>query len=159
MKKLITLILSLAFIIPGYAGDGDTHFTANVGMMAPYTIDATLGYEHPIGFGHAIEGYLEGGNHWQKPICHRFWKGYFWDGGAAYKHRVARFKNGNLRVLGGVDCGMVGQRIFFGIEAGIEYNYVLSNNWVLNIKGRTCVNFLNGDKFRTGIFIGLKIPL
>jgi len=141
------------------AGNGDAHITANVGILAPYTLDATIGYEHPIGYGQAIEGYLEAGNHWQTPVCHRFWKGYFWDGGALYKYRLARFKNGCFRIVGGVHCGLNQQDIFFGIEGGFEYNYVFANNWELAIRQKNTVNFLHGDIFRCGVMIGVKIPL
>lgn len=159
MKKFLSSIFLLAAGTCAYAGDGDSHLTANVGIMAPYTLDATIGYEHPFGYGNAIEAYAEIGNHWQKPTCCQFWKGYFWDGGVLYKHRIARFKNGNLRVLGGVQTGLVRQDYFFGIEAGFEYNYVLPNSWEFSVIQKNTVNFLHGDVFRCGIMLGIKIPL
>lgn len=151
--------MAIVPFLNSYAGDGDAHFTANIGIMAPYTLDATVGYEHPIGYGNAIEAYAEIGNHWQHPICHRFWKGYFWDGGVLYKHRLARFKNSNFRVLGGVQCGLYRQDIFFGVEAGFEYNYVFPNSWEFSIRQKNTVNFLHGDVFRCGVMFGVKIPL
>lgn len=54
-----------------------------------------------------LEVYGEVGNHWQKPVCHNFWKGYFWDGGMVYKHRLARYKNGMMRLRLGPQFGAV----------------------------------------------------
>ena len=116
MKKIIIWLLAFIPAIVSYAGDGDKHISVNAGILAPYTLDATIGYEHPIGYGHAFEVYAEAGNHWQTPVCHRFWKGYFWDGGIIYKHRISRFKNGRLRAVGGLQCGLDRQKIFFGVE-------------------------------------------
>lgn len=141
------------------AENNDPHINVNVGILAPYTLDATIGYEHPIGFGDAFEIYGEAGNHWRTPVCCQFWKGYFWDAGALYKHRLARFKNGSFRVVGGVQTGMNRHDYFFGVEAGFEYNYVFPNNWVFSLRQKNTVNFLHGDVFRCGIMIGFKIPL
>ena len=159
MKRLFLFLIALLPFLSSYAGDGDKHLTFNVGAMAPYTLDATIGYEHPIGHGNAIEVFGEIGDHWRTPVCHNFWKDYFWDGGVAYKHRIARFKNGRLRATGGMQCGMVKRDVFFGLEIGLEYNYVFSNSWELSIREKNTVNFLHGDVFRAGIMIGLKIPL
>lgn len=160
MRKLLLLLgVIISFCSASYAGDGDSHITANVGIMAPYTLDATIGYEHPFGSSGAIEVYGEAGNHWQTPVCHRFWKGWFWDGGVLYKHKIARFKNGSLRTLGGVQTGLTQQKYFFGCELGFEYEYVFSNNWALSIRQKNTVNFLHGDVFRCGVMIGIKIPL
>lgn len=129
------------------------------GVFAPYTLEATIGYEMPIGFGHAIEIFGEAGTHWQTPVCHMFWKKYYWDGGAAYKHQLVRFKNGNFRIVGGAYCGAFQRNCFFGFEAGFEYNYTFANNWQLTLSQKNQFNFLNGDHFRNGVMIGVKIPL
>lgn len=159
MKKIILWLLAFIPAIVSYAGDGDKHISVNAGILAPYTLDATIGYEHPIGYGHAFEVYAEAGNHWQTPVCHRFWKGYFWDGGIIYKHRISRFKNGRLRAVGGLQCGLDRQKIFFGVELGMEYNYIFPNSWEFSIRQKNTVNFLHGDIFRCGLMLGVKIPL
>ena len=159
MKRLLFLLKAMVPFLAAKAGDGDSHITINAGILAPYTLDATIGYEHPLGYSNAVEIYGEGGNHWQKPVCHMFWKGWFWDGGVLFKHRLARFKNGGFRVLGGLHTGMNQQDYFFGVEAGFEYNYVFPNNWVFSVRQKNTVNFLHGDVFRCGVMVGVKIPL
>lgn len=158
MKRLLTLSILLISFVFANAGDGDQHITVNVGILAPYTLDATIGYEHPLNTHSSIEVYGEVGNHWRTPVCHNFWKGWFWDGGAIYKHRLAKFKNGSFKALGGLQTGLVVKKYFFGIELGFEYEYVFRNNWALSIRQKNTVNFLHGDTFRTGGLIGIKIP-
>lgn len=159
MKKLIILLIAIMPFIQAKAGDGDKHLSVNVGILAPYTLDATIGYEHPIDQSSALEVYGEAGNHWRTPVCCQFWKGYFWDGGVLYKHRIGRFKNSNLRILGGLQCGMYRHDFFFGTEIGFEYNYVFANSWEFSLRQKNTVNFLHGDVFRCGVMVGVKIPL
>lgn len=159
MRRLFFSIIAICAILKCSAGDGDQHITANVGIMAPYTLDMTVGYEHPIGYGHAIEAFGEVGDHWQTPVCHRFWKGWFWDVGCAFKYRLARFKNGNFRMFAGLETGLTQKQYFFGTEVGFEFNYVLPNNWVFAVSQKNNFNFLHGDWYRGGVMIGIKIPL
>ena len=159
MKKLFMWLMACLPVLSASAGDGDKMLDINVGILAPYTLDATIGYEHPIGYGNAFEVYGEAGNHWQKPVCCQFWKGYFWDAGALYKHRISRFRNGRIRALGGAHLGMNKQDFFCGVELGFEYNYVFPNSWELSIREKNTINFFHGDIFRCGVMVGVKIPL
>ena len=127
--------------------------------MIPYTLNANIGYEYETENGHAYEVFGELGDHWQTPVCHNFWKGYYWDGGAVYKHQLKRLKNGSFRVFGGAHCGAEQTHFFFGIRAGFEYNYVFQNNWEFSVTQLNTVNFLKGDLFRNGLMVGIKIPL
>lgn len=135
------------------------HITFNAGYMIPYTLNANIGYEYETENGHAYEVFGELGDHWQTPVCHNFWKGYYWDGGAVYKHQLKRLKNGSFRVFGGVHCGAEQKHFFLGIRAGFEYNYVFQNNWEFSVTQLNTVNFLKGDLFRNGLMVGIKIPL
>lgn len=159
MKKILFIMLVVVAWIPTFA-DEPSRLAANVGVLAPYTLDATVAYEMPTGYGHSWYVFGEAGNHWQTPACHMFWKKYFWDGGAGYKHRLVRYKNGSLRLFGGAYCGAYLHKVFFGAEAGFEYNYTFPNNWQFTVTQKNNVNFLHHvDTFRNGLMIGLKIPL
>lgn len=50
------------------------------------------------------------------------------------------------------------RKFFVGLEADFEYNYVFQNGRELALTQMNNVNFVNGDTFRNGILIGLKIP-
>jgi hypothetical protein len=102
MKKLIFALLCAVVTIGASAQDGK--LTVNAGFLFPSTLNATVGYEHPLAYGNALEVFGEVGNHWRKPD---FWKGYYWDGGIVYKHRLARYKNGMLRFRFGPQFGAV----------------------------------------------------
>lgn len=158
MKRFLNILCALAAFIAVHAQD-TSRLNVKAGIQAPYTLDATIGYEMPVGNGNAIEIFGEAGNHWQTPVCHRFWKGHYWDGGFAYKKQVRQYKNGNLRLTGGVYVGSDKGNVFFGAELGLEYNYVFSNNWVFTVTEKNNFNFLHGDLFRNGLMVGVKIPM
>lgn len=96
MKKILFILFCSIASIGASAQTGKV--SVNAGFLFPSTLNATLGYEYPLSYGNAVEVYGEVGNHWHKPVCHNFWKGYFWDGGIVYKHRLTRYKNGMMRL-------------------------------------------------------------
>lgn len=156
MKKiLLTMMMCAAFCVSAYS---QGKLTVNAGFQFPSSLNAIIGYEHPLTYGNAVELYGEAGNHWQKPVCHRFWDGYWWDAGLVYKHRLARYKNGMLRFRFGPQFGAVKHDFFIGIEAGFEYSYVFLNGWEFSVIQKNNVNFLHGDTFRNGLLLGVKIP-
>lgn len=157
MKKII-LGHNMAAIASLGASAQDSKFTVNAGSIFPSTLNATVGYERSFTYGNAVEVYGEIGNHW-KTAPGQFWKGYYWDGGLIYKHRLHRYKNGSFRVRFGPQFGAVERRFFIGLEGGFEYNYVFQNGCEFSIIQKNNVNFLHGDTFRNGLMLGFKIPL
>lgn len=151
-KKLLSLIACAALSLGAYAQD---KLTLNAGFQFPSTLNATVGYERPLAYGHAVEIYGEAGNHWQKQD---FWKGYYWDGGIVYKYRLARFKNGMLRFRSGPQLGAVRHDFFMGLEGSLEYSHVFRNGWEFVLVQKNNVNFLHGGTFRNGLMAGVKIP-
>ena len=156
MKKIL-FVLVCAFAVLS-ASAQDKKLTLNAGFLFPNTLNAMIGYEHPLSYGNAVEIYGEVGNHWQKPTCCRFWKGYYWDGGLVYKQRLVRYKNGILRFRLGPQFGATQKKFFLGVEAGFEYSYVFQNGWEFSLIQKNNVNFLHGDTFRNGLLLGVKIP-
>lgn len=155
MRKII-IALVCAIVSLG-ASAQDSKLTVNAGFLFPSTLNASVGYEHPLSYGKAIEVFGEIGDHWKSEEG-RFWKGYYWDGGILYKHRLRRYKNGMLRFRFGPQFGAVERKFYFGQEAGFEYNYVFQNGCEFSIVQKNNVNFLHGDTFRNGLMIGFKIP-
>lgn len=162
------IILSLCLLLAGLqakAGDGDKFFTANAGFLFRSTLNASLGYEHELTNGNAVELLGEVGNHWQRnPDTNKFdnanfWRGYYWDGGLLYKHRMAKYKNSALRFRLGPLCGANRGDYFFGVEAGLEYNLTFPSGVQLAFIQKNNVNFLHGDRFRNGLMVGLRIPI
>ena len=135
MKKFILILLCTVASAGAFAQD--SKLTVNAGFLFPSTLNATVG------------------NHWRKPD---FWKGYYWDGGIVYKHRLARYKNGMLRFRFGPQFGAVEKKFFLGLEGGFEYVYVFRNGCEFAIIQKNNVNFIHGDTFRNGLLFGVKIP-
>lgn len=154
IKKILIAVICVIISIGASAQE---KFTINTGFLFPSTLNATIGYEHSLNYGNAVEIFGEIGNHWRSKTD-RFWKGYYWDGGLLYKHRMVRYKNGMLRFRFGPQFGAVQRRFFLGLEGGFEYNYVFQNGWEFSLIQKNNVNFLHGDTFRNGLLIGLKIP-
>lgn len=160
MKKyLISIVCAVSCMFAAKAGDGESRLSVAAGFQFPSTLDAQIGYEHDLSYGNSVEIYGELGNHWQQPTCHMFWKGYYWDGGVSYKHRIHRYKNSILRVRGGATFGADRREFFMGIEAGFEWEYIFPCGIRFCILQKNNVNFFHGDTFRNGLLVGLKFPL
>lgn len=159
MKRLLAIFMSILFAI-NIKADEPARFAVNAGVFAPYTIEANISYEHPSGYSNSLVAMLQGGTHWQTPVCHMFWKKNFWGGALGYRHRLIRLKNASFRVGGDVTCGAYMKCITVGFDVLFEYNYTFSNNWQVSLSQKNSFNFLhNVDTFRNGLMIGLKIPL
>lgn len=159
MRKLLIIFIAICFAYSAKADDY-SRISLNAGVFAPYTLDATLNYEHATGYGHSWVGFVEGGTHWQTPVCHMFWKKLFWGGGIGYRHRLLRFKNSSFRAGGDVSCGAWMKKVTVGFDVLFEYNYTFPNNWQFCVTQKNSFNFLHRvDTFRNGLMIGLKVPL
>lgn len=161
MKRLLVILITILFVTATKAtADDYSRISLNAGVFSPYTLDATIAYEHSTGYGHSLVAQLEAGTHWQTPVCHMFWKKNFWGGGLGYRHRLVRMKNGSIRVGGDVNVGAFAQKVTVGFDVLFEYNYTFSNNWQFTLTQKNAFNFLHHvDTFRNGLMIGLKVPL
>lgn len=161
IKKYMLLLVCLVAAATAKAGDGDNYLNISGGYQWPNTLDATFSYERELPYGKAVEIFGEAGNHWQKPVCHMFWKGYYWDGGLNYKMPIRRYKNSNLRFRIGAYAGADRRKFFFGAEAGFEYNYIFPCGIQFSIIQKNNFNFLHAamDHFRNGLLIGFKFPI
>ncbi|MDE5820930.1 MAG: hypothetical protein K2H63_00385 [Paramuribaculum sp.] len=157
MKKLLIALVCAIATLGASAQESHGKLTINAGFLFPSTLNTTMGYEHSFGYGSAVELFGEIGDHW-KSGKGQFWRGYYWDGGLLYKHRLARYKNGCLRFRVGPEFGAIERKFFVGVEAGFEYNYVFQNGWEFALIQKNNVNFVHGDTFRNGLLLGLKIP-
>lgn len=149
-KILLSLVCAVASL---GAMAQENKVTVNAGSLLPSTVNATVGYERTFAYGNAIEIFGEIGSQ-RRGDDNSQYK----DVGILYKHRLHRYKNGSLRVRFGPQLGAVDRRFFFGLEGGFEYVYVFSNGIEFSLIQKNNVNFLNGDTFRNGFLIGLKIP-
>lgn len=142
------------------------HVLLDVGALYETGFDATVAYEHEGKYHNAWEyfatGYIkydddpEAGHITRKS----FWKNYrSWHVGIAYKPCVARGRNhhGNARI--GVSGGSDTNEFVGGIHVGYEHTYALKGGWRLFFQVKEDVVIRGEDLFRTGIAIGVKVPL
>ena len=64
---------------------------------------------------------------------------------------------GNVRI--GASAGSDTHRFLGGIHLGYEHNYVLRGGWQLFCQVKTDLMIKGEDLFRTGIVLGVKLPL
>lgn len=160
MKKIISLIAIIILSVSSIkAGDGEDRVGIHAGFLFPETLNASITYEHDLSYGNALDLMGEFGNHWQKPVCCQFWKGYYWDFGFGYRKRLTRYKNSILRLRLGGQLGANQKNFFLGCNLSFEYDYIFPSGIRFSIMQKNDFNFLHGDHFRNGLMLGFKFPL
>lgn len=166
MKKLLTA-LALAFVATAAnAQTNSDRLSLGFGALYERGLDVTLSYEHETRYHNAWEYFANAYIKWDDcPSCghvcpESFWNNYRSYGfGIAYKPCVSRGRNhyGNFRI--GASAGSDTHRFLGGVHLGYEHNYVLRCGWRLYWQAKTDVMIKGEDLFRTGIVLGVKLPL
>lgn len=126
----------------------------------------TLAYEHEMNYRHIWEFFANGYLQWSDcrtcgHICpESFWKNYrTWGIGAAYKPCVIKGRNhyGSLRL--GASGGSDTAKFVAGIHLGYEHSYVLRSGWTFYWQVKNDVIIRGADLFRTGVALGIKLPI
>lgn len=158
------LLLLMAFSVMGQVHGN--RLSLGAGALYERGFDATLSVEHETRHHNAWEYFGNAYIKWDedKSVGHvtydSFWHNYFtWGLGIAYKPCVVRSRNrfGSLR-LGG-SLGSDTDEVVGWVNIGYEHNYVLRHGWHLywQVKTDVCIN--GRDLFRTGIVLGVKLPV
>lgn len=136
------------------------------GLLYKNGAEMTLAYEHEMNYRHIWEFFANGYLQWSDcrtcgHICpESFWKNYrTWGIGAAYKPCVIRGRNhyGSLRL--GVSGGSDTEKFVVGIHLGYEHSYVLRSGWTFYWQVKNDVIIRGADLFRTGVALGIKLPI
>ena len=167
MKKILMIIVAvLAVSATAFAGDRDGRVSFGVGLLYENGLDATLSYERENAYHNAWEFFANGYLKWDKcascgHVCpDSFWKNYrSWSIGAAYKPCVVRGRNhyGSFRFGGSL--GSDTHKVLGGVHAGYEHNYRLRGGWQVYWQGKSDPMIKGKDLFRTGIVLGVKLPV
>ena len=164
---LALLVLSVCSVLPVRAqGSNQDRLMLSVGALYERGFDATVAWEHETKYHHAWEyfatGYLK---YCDDPdaghvTTKSFWDSYnTWHVGIAYKPCVSRGRNhhGNARL--GISGGSDRHRFVCGIHVGYEHSYALKQGWQLFFQVKEDVIIKGDDLFRTGVAVGVKVPL
>ena len=169
----IRYILAFAIAVvltamPGKAvaqSHGD-HAVLQLGASYPKGLEATVGYEHETQYHSAWEYFARYYIKYKEDptVGHitsdSFWHNYnTWDVGIAYKPCVMRGRNhhGNLRL--GVSAGSDLDHVIGMGHFGYEHTFNLYSGWSVFFQVREDVGIRMQDTFRTGAYVGVKIPL
>lgn len=142
------------------------HLNFAVGALYERGFDATLSYEHETRYHHAWEYFLNGYIKWAVDpdaghvTRQSFWHNYFtYNIGIAYKPCVVRGRNhhGNLRI--GISGGSDTEKIIGAAHLGYEHTYALRNGVQVFWQIKEDVVLRGEDLFRTGMALGVKLPL
>lgn len=165
-KILMILVAVLAMSSTAFAGDRDGRVSFGVGLLYENGLDATLSYERENAYHNVWEFFANGYLKWDKcascgHVCpDSFWKNYrSWSIGAAYKPCVVRGRNhyGSFRFGGSL--GSDTHRVLGGVHAGYEHNYRLRGGWQVYWQVKSDLMINGKDLFRTGIVLGVKLPV
>ncbi|GHT53638.1 hypothetical protein FACS189451_03810 [Bacteroidia bacterium] len=163
-KKIFILIIGLVFALNIQAGDGDVSFNVAGGWQFDKTFNAVIALEKEIKYHNSYELYFDLANAYTfapdgKIYSNTFWKYPSILGGLAYKPTLLRGKNTSLKMRGGAALGVNKNGFECGIDLGLEYSYSFKNRWKIFVWQKNDVVFWTRDHWRTGILIGVKIPI
>lgn len=167
MKKTILLTITCICICLGASAQRNSgRLSLSAGLLYKNGTEMTLAYEHEMNYRHIWEFFANGYLQWSDcktcgHICpESFWKNYrTWSIGASYKPCVIRGRNhyGSLRM--GASGGSDTHKFVAGIHLGYEHNYVLQSGWTFYWQVKNDVIIKGADLFRTGIALGIKLPI
>ena len=167
MKKfLMTMVMALCVSITSFAQSNSDRISFGVGALYERGLDATLSWEHETKYHNAWEFFANGYVKWDNcescgHVCpESFWKNYrTWGVGAAYKPCVTRGRNhhGSLRV--GASAGSDLNKAIGAVHVGYEHTYNLYDGWSFFFSVKEDITIRGKERFKTGVNLGLKIPL
>ena len=173
VKRSRLLLVGLLFVVLSFSGAGRCQAQSNlnylrlgIGALYERGFDATLSVEHITRYHRAWEFF---GNYYIKYdtdpdaghiTTDSFWHNYnSWQLGICYKPCVSRGKNhhGNIRFGGSLGSDM--DHVIGGLHLGYEHTYVLRGGFGLFFLLKEDVTISGKDLFRTGVSVGVKVPL
>ena len=142
------------------------HLQLSAGLLYERGVDVTLAVNHETRYHNAWEYFINGYIKYEEdPIAGHITKDSFWNSyrtwllGVAVKPCVTRGRNnhGNLRigVMGGSDTN----KIIGGGTVGYEHSYALYHGWEFFFQARCDILIRAKDVCRTGVDLGIKVPL
>lgn len=169
MKKLFSLsflLLSALWCLPAMGQRNENHLMLGGSLQYERGLEATLSYEHITSYHNAWEFF--GSYHLQyadDPSAghitrQSFWHSYnSWHLGVCYKPCVQRSRNsyGSFRL--GVSGGSDLEEFVPGLHVGYEHTVALYRGFSFFFQVREDIVFRTDDLLRTGVALGLKVPL
>ena len=170
-KVLLTMALIVLSLMPAQKtcaqqSSNQNHLMLSVGLLYERGVDVTLAVSHETRYHNAWEVFVNGYVKYEEdPLAGHITKDSFWNSyrtwlvGAALKPCIARGRNhhGNLRI--GVMAGSDTDKIIGGGTLGYEHSYALYHGWEFFFQARCDLLIRGKDVCRTGVDLGIKVPL
>lgn len=164
----ICLFLVLFFVVSkSHAqSSNNNHLMMSVGALYEQGFDATVSYEHETRYHNAWEYFATYYIKYEEdPVANHITKDSFWNSyntwhiGIVYKPCVSRGRNhhGNFRI--GASGGSDLNKFKGGVHVGYEHSYALKHRWEVFFQVKEDVIIKGEDLFRTGVTLGIKVPL
>lgn len=166
---LVLLICALCFLYVCRSSAQSSNMwrgSVAVGLLYERGLDATVSVEKELKYHNAFEVFFNGYLKWDEDpnaghiTKQSFWHDYnTWSVGMAYKPCVYRARNchGNLRL--GVSCGSDLNEFIGIVHLGYEQCFALRGGWEFFFQLKEDVAICAKDLFRTGVALGVKVPL
>lgn len=164
---LFTMLMTLCCqTATAQSGSNVNHLQLSVAALYERGFDATLAYEHETKYHNSweyfVNGYIkydddpEAGHITKKS----FWNNYrAWLLGIAYKPCIVRHRNGHGNFRFGAMFGSDTDKVIGGGTVGYEHSYALRRGWEFFFQVKSDIVIRGEDLFRTGVALGLKVPL
>lgn len=170
-KHFPAQVMAILAIVIAYAGavraqSHGNHIMLGVGCSYPRGLETVISYEHETEYHNAWEYFATGYLKYEKDPSaghvtnDSFWHSYnTWTVGIAYKPCVTRGRNnhGSFRI--GASCGSDLNKVIGVGHIGYEHTYNLYHGWSVFFQVKEDVVIRGKDTFRTGVFLGVKVPL
>lgn len=163
---LLALVMTFLFSGRVSAQQNEHHLMLGSALSYERGLDFSLAYQKTTKYHNAWEFFGMYYLKWDEDpnaghvTKKSFWHNYnSWHLGIAYKPCVNRSRNnhGNLRI--GVSGGSDMDRFVGGGHLGYEHTFSLHRGWEVYFQVKEDVIIKGEDIFRTGVGIGLKVPL
>lgn len=164
--RLLSVMVILMLSLTVHAQTHGDYLMMQAGASYPKGLEGTLAYEHETQYHSAWEYFASYYIKYDKDpeaghiTKQSFWHNYnTWNVGIVFKPCVTRGRNhhGNARI--GISAGSdLNHAIGMG-HVGYEHTYNLYNGWAFYFQVKEDIGIRLKDTFRTGAYIGLKIPL
>lgn len=163
---LLVVMTTLCLLRAHAQSTNQNHLMLSAGALYERGFDATIAYQHETKYHNSWEYFASYYIKYEDdPLAGHITKDSFWNSyntwliGAAYKPCVSRGRNhhGNVRI--GVSCGSDLSDIIGGGHLGYEHSYALYSGWEIFFQVREDFILRGKDNFRTGVSLGVKVPL
>jgi len=165
MKRVLFICVAIiALHLDARGGHGDTYWNIEAGFLWQNTINASMSWEKELSYKDAVAIFGEAGDRFTRdPVCGKyckdvFWDNYYWGGGVLYKRMMSQGRNSYFRIAVGPELGAVRTDFFAAVNLNFEWNFVNFKGIQFSLQQKNQVGFFNGDTFRNGLAIGVRIP-